>query len=73
MVVFNDWLKHAKVTDDPAGDLIGDAKQDSRFPASIETLDVFKTYLAVRGGSAALPHAGEVWRRFERWRARAGG
>jgi uncharacterized protein YozE (UPF0346 family) len=70
MVVFKDWLLRAKVTDDPAGDLIGDAKRDSRFPASIETLDALKTYLAVRGGSAALPHASEVWERFERWKAK---
>ena len=62
------WVKTARITDDPAGDLIqdmqGDVKgyQNGELPNAIGELEEYLLYRrACQGALEALP---EVWRRY---------
>lgn len=64
---FREWLAAARITDDPAGDFITDARADSD-PPEPKSLDELVCYLWERGAcQGALDSAPEVWRRFCNW------
>jgi hypothetical protein len=70
---FNDWLKVARVTDDPAGDLIGDMKGDRTFPAVVRGRAPLARYLSSQGACAEAKEAlSVVWARYRRWRSKRG-
>jgi len=63
-----DWLKVAKVTDDPAGDFVKDARSDSQFPEKVTSLERLRGYLRWRGAcSEAIEAALPAWRRYQTW------
>ena len=70
------WLKHARTTDDPAGDLIADMRHEvRRDPASIPRLfgnvGEMRGYLRQQGACReALDAVPVVWRRYSSWLAR---
>jgi hypothetical protein len=71
---FNAWVMRARVTDNPAGDLIGDIQRDTRRwaragidqPPLISSVGELSGYLhrqrACSGAVAAVP---AVWKRFQ--------
>jgi len=67
---FRDWVMRAKITDDPAGDLIGDIRRDTRLwcrPLDIHSAAELRAHLRFRSAcDGALKAAGTVWRRYER-------
>ena len=65
-VTFRDYLMSRRVTDTPAGDFVGDAKSDKKFPDA-QTWDEVETYLIMRGADAHVRGIGkEVWNAYER-------
>lgn len=48
-MTFSDYiLKHARVSDDPIGDFILDARSDKTFPSDVATADQLHTYLRTK-------------------------
>jgi uncharacterized protein YozE (UPF0346 family) len=70
---FAAWLAVARVTDDPEGDFVEDARRDSTFPKSFPDITALRDYLrskrACREAVATIPH---VWRRYQHWLERKG-
>jgi hypothetical protein len=63
-----EWLAGARVTNDPAGDLISRMKKDPRVPGSFESIDDVRTYVRTHGESrVALAAVPVVWRRYKQW------
>ena len=66
MAGFKGWLKNAKMSNDPEGDLIYDLKDDSRLPRRIASKEQLASYMRTRRACPeALEALDEVWRRFE--------
>jgi hypothetical protein len=42
------WLRHARITDDPAGDLIADMRREADLPALFGNLEEMRSYLRGR-------------------------
>jgi hypothetical protein len=58
------WLRVARVTDDPAGDLIADMRADRRLPALFP--GSMRAYLkSLNACSGALEAVPIVWRRYQ--------
>jgi hypothetical protein len=71
---FNDWVMRARITDNPAGDLIGDIQRDKRRwkragidqPPVIKSVGELRSYLHRQGAcSAAVETVPAVWKRFQ--------
>lgn len=63
------WLASARVTDDPAGDLIADMRREQEtMPSIFKNIREMRAYLVSR---RACPDAMEavpaVWRRYSSW------
>jgi hypothetical protein len=69
-VSFRAWLRRAQITDDAAGDLIGDMRRDADLPG-VKSLTELQRYLAGRsdGNELVLDAADKVWRRYVEWAA----
>jgi hypothetical protein len=50
--LWRQWRTHARVTDDPVGGFIDDARTDRRMPDDMASLAKLRPYLACRGASA---------------------
>jgi uncharacterized protein YozE (UPF0346 family) len=65
---FNEWVMQARVTNDPAGDLIDDMRADQKLPSIFHSIGELRRYLilknACRGALVAVP---VVWRRYRHW------
>jgi hypothetical protein len=48
MVAFADWLKSAKVTDDPEGDLVYDLRRDPDRPPTFTSLRALRRYVGFK-------------------------
>jgi hypothetical protein len=79
MTTFTAWVLHAKITDDPEGDLIKDMRWDLRehpdtFPPMFPDMDSLQGYLRWKRNAcqAALDTVPGVWRRYQRWVVRNG-
>jgi hypothetical protein len=60
------WLATATATDDPAGDLISDLRDDGRKPVNFPSCAALRRYLISRHACReALAAAPAAWRRFE--------
>jgi hypothetical protein len=70
---FSAWLKVARVTDNPEGDFVQDARQDPTFPEDFPDAEAVRWYLyrkgACREALAVVPH---LWRRYQHWLERHG-
>jgi hypothetical protein len=65
------FLAHARVTDDPAGDLIKDMRRDKTLPPLFGSIKEMREYLHRRGAClGALEAVPVVWRRYSTWLAR---
>jgi hypothetical protein len=70
-VTFRDWVKAARVTDDPAGDFIEDARSDKRMPEDFLSLRRLRLYLSIRNACPeAIAAARDAWRRYKGWKKR---
>jgi hypothetical protein len=70
-MMFHDWLKTARVTEDHVGDLITDMKADDQLP-DVRSADELRRYIrscpdACDEALAVVPHA---WRRYRNWKKR---
>lgn len=67
MTRFSKWIEHAEITDDPAGDLIGDLKTANRSaPLPIRGPRTLIGFLERNGACrAAIDVAPKVWERFK--------
>jgi len=63
-VTFRDWLRTARVTRDPAGDFIGDAREDPTFPDARTKAEVLRYLRDCRACDGALAGARVAWRRY---------
>jgi hypothetical protein len=66
-----EWLRRARVTDGPEGDLIADMRSDAAVPGLFPNIGAMREYLQSRHACrreaiAAVP---AVWRRYSRWLA----
>jgi hypothetical protein len=69
---FNDWIKLAKFTDDPAGDFIEDTRsviRANRYPLpAIDNIEQLRSFLYLRGACIeAIETVPTVWKRYRRW------
>jgi len=68
---FSDFLKQAKVTDNPTGDLIGDLKLDRTRPDDFASPARLRGHMHLRSACPeALRMVPAVWKRYQRWVAR---
>lgn len=59
------WLDQARITDDPAGDFLCDARSDKQMPDVMSSRAALVSYLRGRGACPeALEAVPEVWRRY---------
>src|SRR6187455_147076 len=71
---FKDFVRHARVTHNPAGDLIADMKADRELPDTFAGRERLETYLVLRGAcDDAMALVPQVWRRYRSWLARNAG
>lgn len=72
MVTFADWLKSAKVTDDPEGDLVHDMRRDPDRPPTFTSLRALRRYVGFKShyDAAVLASVPGTWRRYQAWRKR---
>jgi hypothetical protein len=63
------WLRRAKVTDDPEGDLIADMRTDLDIPHLFPTFKHMRDYVSrkSRGDPLILAAVPGVWRRYRKW------
>ena len=71
-VAFADWLKYAKVTDDPEGDLVYDMRRDPDRPPTFTSLKALRRYIGFKShyDPAVLAAVPGAWRRYRAWRER---
>ena len=71
---FRTWIMtRARVTDNPAGDFIHDARHDPQFP-EVRTREQLIGYLRLRGACEdPIQAADPVWRRWRDYRRRHAG
>jgi hypothetical protein len=63
------WLARARITDDPAGDLIADMRRDPDVPSRFDSIEAMRSYLHRKGACrAALAAVPLVWRRYRKAR-----
>ena len=68
MTAVSDWLTAARVTDDPAGDLIADMRRDKTIPSLFGNIREMRSHLRLRGACPeALAAVPVVWRRYKSW------
>jgi hypothetical protein len=73
MTTFRAWLTVARVTNDPEGDFVADARRDPSFPEAVPDIKAMRGYLLRKGACReALAVVPGVWRRYERWLNRMG-
>jgi hypothetical protein len=73
MTTFGAWLAAARVTNDPEGDFVADARRDPTFPETITSMRAMRGYLLRKGACReALAVVPGVWRRYEQWLNRMG-
>jgi hypothetical protein len=73
-MTFNEYIQHARVTDNPAGDFIADARRDPRLPPNITSKKQLQAHLVCCGACYdALATIPEVWQRYRAWLARRRG
>jgi hypothetical protein len=70
--VFEEWLRCAKLTNDPEGDFVYDMRRDPDRPATFTSLKAVRAYVGFKSGYdrlvlASVPGA---WRRYKAWRKR---
>jgi hypothetical protein len=68
MISFAEWLEHARVTDDPEGDLVTDMRTERELPnfTSFESMHSYVRFKS-NGDRAVLAAVPGVWRRYEAW------
>jgi uncharacterized protein YozE (UPF0346 family) len=72
MTTFRAWLTIARVTNDPEGDFVADARRDPTFPEAVPDIKAMRGYLLRQGACReALATVPRVWRRYERWLERS--
>jgi hypothetical protein len=71
-MAIGDWLKHARTTDDPAGDLIADMKADRNLPLrNVTSFGALRSYLISKNAChGAIEAAQVVCRRYRAWQDR---
>jgi YozE SAM-like fold len=70
-MAIGDWLAHTRATDDPAGDLIRDMRDDPRLPRDVASMEALRGYLQSRGACPeAVKAARTVMRRYRNWQDR---
>jgi hypothetical protein len=71
------WLAHARITNDPEGDLVADMRRELRrgadMPPVFHNRQELRSYLHSKGACAeALAVVPGVWRRYRAWLDRNG-
>jgi hypothetical protein len=62
------WLAKARITGDPAGDLIADMRRDANLPRLFGNIHEMRRYLQGRGACPeAIQTVPAVWRRYRSW------
>jgi hypothetical protein len=67
------WLKSARITDNPEGDLIADMRREfrhhpERFPRLFANIGEMRSHLKWQGACReAMQAAPGVWRRYKTW------
>jgi uncharacterized protein YozE (UPF0346 family) len=62
---FGTWLDKRRVSDNPRGDFIKDARDDRRMPEDFATFDELHSYLSSRRACwQAIEVAGQVWNEY---------
>src|SRR6266446_5954487 len=62
------WVAKARITDDPAGDLIADMRRDPALPGLFPNIQAMRDHLRRRGACReALAAVPVVWRRYRNW------
>jgi uncharacterized protein YozE (UPF0346 family) len=70
---FAEWLAVARITDDPEGDFVEDARRDPTFPEDFPDAEAVRWYLRRHGACReALAVVPRVWRRYQAWLERRG-
>jgi uncharacterized protein YozE (UPF0346 family) len=68
---FNHWLTQARVTDDPVGDFVYDARRNPKFPPLVRSASHLARHLQlVHACEEAIATVPEVWERYEHWKGR---
>lgn len=63
-----EWLSVARVTDDPAGDLIADMRLARDLPPIFKNKEAMRGYLRCKGACReAIAAVDDVWPRYRRW------
>jgi hypothetical protein len=63
------WLKQARITDEPEGDLVTDMRTDPEIPHHFPTLKRMRDYVRLksRGDRLIMAAVPGVWRRYRKW------
>jgi hypothetical protein len=63
------WLRQARITDTPQGDLILDMRADPGVPRLFPNIKAMRGYVALKcaGDSDIMAAVPGVWRRYQRW------
>jgi hypothetical protein len=71
-MAIGDWLERARITDDPAGDLIADMKADRNLPLrNVTSFGALRSYLISKNAChEAIKAARIVCRRYRNWQDR---
>jgi hypothetical protein len=65
------WVKRARITKSPAGDLIADMREDKDLPDVFANIGAMRAYLRAHNAcSEALAAVPIVWRRYKHWQDR---
>lgn len=65
---FDAFIRERKITDDPVGDFVGDARQDAKMP-SVKQWSELRRYLENRHVSEDVINAARrAWHEYEGWR-----
>jgi hypothetical protein len=69
VIGFREFLRTRRVTDNPRGDFIADARRDPRLP-DVQRWSELETYLRLQGDACpeAVRQAKRLWQEFERQR-----
>jgi hypothetical protein len=72
MTPFEEWLKQAKVTNDPEGDLVTDMRRDPDRPPTFTSLKALRSYVGFKShyDTTVLASVPGAWRRYRAWCSR---
>jgi hypothetical protein len=62
------WLRRARITDDPVGEVIANMRRDPDVPPLFQHINEVRSYLRRKGASTeALAAVPILWRRYLNW------